>query len=254
MELLRRRVRRRDERTGRQGSGLGTRDQAVWQARTNNAPGPVWAWTTRIRFWAPTPRKTPANRSPAPASLPPTERRAIEILEAKDHWTKAEIRKAYKKLIKVLHPDMNGGDRSQEEQLQEVRLGLGSDQGKPQLQVSARWAYRRFVICQGLKQLKAGAHPPSSKADFLTIKASARHVDVIRASFALALPMLFPHASPCTSDPHIGHHVRWHMSAQWGARQKDPFRMADGTLDMNAKPTEDISVREVFRHRQRYDR
>lgn len=52
--------------------------------------------------------------------LPPTERRAIDILEAKDHWTKTEIRKAYKKLIKVLHPDMNGGDRSQEEQLQEV--------------------------------------------------------------------------------------------------------------------------------------
>ncbi len=52
--------------------------------------------------------------------LPATERRAIELLEAKDHWTKAEIRKAYKKLIKVLHPDMNGGDRSQEEQLQEV--------------------------------------------------------------------------------------------------------------------------------------
>jgi hypothetical protein len=52
--------------------------------------------------------------------LPPTERRAIEILEAKDHWTKAEVRKAYKALIKVLHPDMNGGDRSLEEQLQEV--------------------------------------------------------------------------------------------------------------------------------------
>ena len=52
--------------------------------------------------------------------LPPTERRAIEILEARDNWTKTEVRKAYKKLIKVLHPDMNGGDRSQEEQLQEV--------------------------------------------------------------------------------------------------------------------------------------
>lgn len=52
--------------------------------------------------------------------LPPTERRAIEILEAKDDWTKPEIRKAYRKLIKVLHPDMNGGDRSQEEQLTEV--------------------------------------------------------------------------------------------------------------------------------------
>ncbi|MDG1739013.1 MAG: DnaJ domain-containing protein [Paracoccaceae bacterium] len=52
--------------------------------------------------------------------LPPTERRAVDILEAKDHWSKAEVRKSYKKLIKVLHPDMNGGDRSQEEQLQEV--------------------------------------------------------------------------------------------------------------------------------------
>ena len=40
------------------------------------------------------------------------------------HWnadtTPAEVRHAYKKLIKVLHPDMNGGDRSQEEQLQLV--------------------------------------------------------------------------------------------------------------------------------------
>lgn len=52
--------------------------------------------------------------------LPPTERKAIDILEAKEHWTKTEVRKQYKKLIKVLHPDMNGGDRSQEEQLQEV--------------------------------------------------------------------------------------------------------------------------------------
>ncbi len=52
--------------------------------------------------------------------LPPTERRAVDILEAKDHWTKHEIRKAYKALIKILHPDMNGGDRSDEERLQEV--------------------------------------------------------------------------------------------------------------------------------------
>lgn len=52
--------------------------------------------------------------------LPPTERRALEILEARDTWTKVEIRKAYKGLIKILHPDMNGGDRSDEERLQEV--------------------------------------------------------------------------------------------------------------------------------------
>ena len=60
------------------------------------------------------------GRKSAGRRLPPTERRALEILEAEDNWSKADIRKAYKKLIKVLHPDMNGGDRSQEEQLQEV--------------------------------------------------------------------------------------------------------------------------------------
>jgi hypothetical protein len=52
--------------------------------------------------------------------LPPTERRACEILDVRDTATKTEIRKAYKALVKVLHPDMNGGDRSQEEQLSEV--------------------------------------------------------------------------------------------------------------------------------------
>ena len=52
--------------------------------------------------------------------LPPTERRAIDILEAKDSWTKPEIRKQYKSLVKDLHPDMNGGDRSDEDRLQEV--------------------------------------------------------------------------------------------------------------------------------------
>jgi hypothetical protein len=66
-----------------------------------------------------------ATRNPSRANggsrkLPPTERRAVEILEVRDTMSKAEIRKAYKALIKVLHPDMNGGDRSQEEQLAEV--------------------------------------------------------------------------------------------------------------------------------------
>ncbi|MEL6509804.1 MAG: DnaJ domain-containing protein [Pseudomonadota bacterium] len=64
--------------------------------------------------------RNPGKSITGTRKLPPTERRAIEILEAKDHWTKAEIRKSYKALIKILHPDMNGGDRSDEEKLQEV--------------------------------------------------------------------------------------------------------------------------------------
>ena len=75
---------------------------------------------------APRPAKTnpsagvPRGTAARCRRLPPTERRAVEILEAQDNWSKADVRKAYKALIKVLHPDMNGGDRSQEEQLQEV--------------------------------------------------------------------------------------------------------------------------------------
>ena len=49
-----------------------------------------------------------------------TERRAIEILESRDSMSKAEIRKQYKKLVKDLHPDMNGGERTDEDRLQEV--------------------------------------------------------------------------------------------------------------------------------------
>ncbi|WP_299849592.1 DnaJ domain-containing protein [uncultured Roseovarius sp.] len=64
--------------------------------------------------------QNPGRGTTGTRKLPPTERQAIDILEAKDHWTKAEIRKSYKALIKILHPDINGGDRSQEEQLQQV--------------------------------------------------------------------------------------------------------------------------------------
>ncbi|MFD1156866.1 DnaJ domain-containing protein [Roseovarius aestuarii] len=64
--------------------------------------------------------QNPGRGATGTRKLPPTERQAIDILEAKDHWTKAEIRKSYKALIKILHPDINGGDRSQEEQLQQV--------------------------------------------------------------------------------------------------------------------------------------
>lgn len=63
----------------------------------------------------------PGRANPAGARrLPAPERKAISILEAREDWTKAELRKQYKKLIKELHPDMNGGDRSDEERLQQV--------------------------------------------------------------------------------------------------------------------------------------
>lgn len=52
--------------------------------------------------------------------LPPTERRALEILDAHDSQSKSEIRQQYKALVKDLHPDMNGGRRDDEARLAEV--------------------------------------------------------------------------------------------------------------------------------------
>jgi len=52
--------------------------------------------------------------------LPPAERQAIEILNGKSNMGKQELRTLYKGLIKDLHPDMNGGNRSDEDQLQKV--------------------------------------------------------------------------------------------------------------------------------------
>lgn len=55
-----------------------------------------------------------------PRRLPPTERRALEILDAHDTQSKTDIRQIYKALVKDLHPDMNDGKRDNEARLTEV--------------------------------------------------------------------------------------------------------------------------------------
>jgi hypothetical protein len=61
-----------------------------------------------------------AERAAPRRRLPASERRALEILEAHDSQSKAEIRQQYKALVKDLHPDMNGGKRDDEARLAEV--------------------------------------------------------------------------------------------------------------------------------------
>ncbi|PQO23708.1 molecular chaperone DnaJ [Rhodobacteraceae bacterium WD3A24] len=64
--------------------------------------------------------RNPGKRVSGSRRLPATERRALDILEAQDHWSRTEIRRQYKSLVKDLHPDMNGGTRADEDRLQEV--------------------------------------------------------------------------------------------------------------------------------------
>ena len=48
------------------------------------------------------------------------ERRALETLDLPESATAAEIKARYKTLVKRLHPDANGGDRSSEDKLRGI--------------------------------------------------------------------------------------------------------------------------------------
>jgi DnaJ-domain-containing protein 1 len=52
--------------------------------------------------------------------LPRNIESALDVLGAEGVWSKAEIRRRYRALVKQLHPDMNGGDRSEEGRLRKV--------------------------------------------------------------------------------------------------------------------------------------
>jgi len=60
------------------------------------------------------------NKTTIKRRLPASERKALEILDATDAMSKAQIRKIYKALVKDLHPDRNAGRRDDEDRLAEV--------------------------------------------------------------------------------------------------------------------------------------
>lgn len=95
--------------TGREAAGwarhgIDDPHQILGDKATRRAPE-----TAAVRPGGPVTRKLPSN-----------ERRALEILDARDTWTRPEIRQQYKSLVKDLHPDLNAGNRADEERLQEV--------------------------------------------------------------------------------------------------------------------------------------
>ena len=59
----------------------------------------------------------PESRRP---KVRPLEKKAFENLDLEPGSSGETIRRRYKDLVKQLHPDANGGDRSQEDRLREV--------------------------------------------------------------------------------------------------------------------------------------
>ncbi|MCA2010505.1 J domain-containing protein [Cereibacter sphaeroides] len=106
----------RDRTWGRATNAFGYGETRDWSRHGIDDPHQILGdKATRKRGDGDQPGKAQVTRR-----LPSTERKALEILDARDTWTRAEIRKQYKGLVKDLHPDLNGGNRADEERLQEV--------------------------------------------------------------------------------------------------------------------------------------
>lgn len=100
-------------KTGANAWAHGTRDGA----RTEEAAARVAESTTRMA------RKVRSSRT-APSSfrrqLKPLERKALKTLDLGDDATREDIKARFKELVKVHHPDANGGDSRSEEKLREI--------------------------------------------------------------------------------------------------------------------------------------
>ncbi|MCL4766784.1 MAG: J domain-containing protein [Hyphomicrobiaceae bacterium] len=80
------------------------------QARAANAEG-FYAW--RARHAGPEPQQHRRY-------LKPLERRALETLDLPECSDKVEIKARFKALVKLHHPDANGGHRGSEDRLREI--------------------------------------------------------------------------------------------------------------------------------------
>ena len=87
------------------------RKQKAWQRHGINDPLELLGSKGTIRK---------ENGDSILARLTADERRAVQILDVEASWSKAKIRQQYKSLVKIYHPDQNGGFRDEEDRLQMV--------------------------------------------------------------------------------------------------------------------------------------
>ncbi len=65
-------------------------------------------------------RREESRPEPAKRPLRHLEERSFRVLDLEGDETAAEIKARYKSLVKLLHPDANGGDRSSEDRLRQI--------------------------------------------------------------------------------------------------------------------------------------
>lgn len=122
-------------------SGLSDTEVARYQKEAVTGNRPTWTMgVNKSAKWGPTQNQARAGAAkmrdpfgfsgwrvnggrhgPAPdRKLKTLESKAFETLELAHNATSADIKSAYKQLVKKHHPDANGGDRGSEERFREV--------------------------------------------------------------------------------------------------------------------------------------
>ena len=68
----------------------------------------------------------PRPKQDGSEQLTPAERNAMGVLELSWPATQADVKSRYKELVKIHHPDANGGDRDAEEKLKEINAAYST--------------------------------------------------------------------------------------------------------------------------------
>jgi hypothetical protein len=68
----------------------------------------------------------PRPRMDGSEQLTPAERTALDVLELSWPLTQADVKSRYKELVKIHHPDANGGAREAEEKLKEINAAYST--------------------------------------------------------------------------------------------------------------------------------
>lgn len=103
-----------------------TGHRPTWTVGVNNAaeddPRKSWteAFVDPFGLFSDANRRKTANPEPERRPLKNLERRSFSALDLEGWEDPAEIKSRYKTLVKRLHPDANGGDRSSEDRLRQI--------------------------------------------------------------------------------------------------------------------------------------
>ncbi|RYE09262.1 MAG: J domain-containing protein [Hyphomicrobiales bacterium] len=94
------------------GPRMPKRDASAPKAKRFSDPLHIWARYARANARGPAPERV--------IKLNEIDRRAFEALGFKASAKSDEIKRAYKALVKIHHPDANGGDKTSEERLRAI--------------------------------------------------------------------------------------------------------------------------------------